>query len=222
MYWWGLSTLVVLGISVFIADWVYDAGRRFAGFDHSATEQEISTLHQKMSDLEKEVVRLRGLADASESRLQIELTAQQQLARQVKLMEEENAQLKDDLSVFEALAQAGGQDGSLNINRLRVEPDGGSATQYRYRMLVSMNGGNKEREFKGNLQLALNLQQQGHGVMMLLPPAAESASPQYRINFKHFRRIDGTFPIPANTRIKSVEVRLLQDGVLKASKNVTF
>lgn len=221
-YWWVLSALVVLAVAVVVASWVYDAGGRFAGFDRNATEQELDTLHGKMAELEKEVMRLRGLADASESRLQIELTAQQQLARQVKSLEDENARLKDDLSVFESLAQAAGQEGGLSINRLRVEPESGSANQYRYRMLVAMQGNNKEREFKGNLQLALNLQQQGQSVMMLLPLASDPNSQQYHITFKNFRRIEGTFQIPAGTRVKSVEVRLLQDGALKASKNVTL
>ncbi len=221
-YWWALSAIVVLAVTTVVASWVYDAGRRFAGFDRNLTEQELGTLHGKVAELEKEMLRLRGLADASDSRLQIELTAQQQLARQVKLLEDENARLKDDLSVFESLAQAEGHEGTLSINRLRVEADNGSANQYRYNMLLAMQGNNKEREFKGNLQLALNLQQQGHSVMMLLPLPSDSNAQQYRIAFKHFRRIDGTFLIPAGARIKSVEVRLLQEGVLKASKNVAL
>lgn len=221
-HWWGVAAAVILIVSVVIAHWVFDAGRRFAGFDVSATGHEIDNLRSKATELEKEVARLRGLADAGESRLQIELAAQQQLARQVKQLEEENAQLKDDLSAFETLAQAGGQEANLSINRLRVEQDGGNAGQYRYHMLVSMNGNGKEREFKGHLQLALKLQQQGHDVMMTFPSAADAASQQYRISFKHFRRIDGSFPVPANVKVRSVEVRLLQDGTLKASKTVNF
>ena len=221
-YWWGFSALVVLGVSISGAGWVYDAGRRFAGFDRNASEQELVALQGKTVELENELARLRSFADAGESRLQIELAAQQQLTRQVKMLEEENARLKEDLSVFESLAQADGQSGSLSINRLRIEPEGNNVNQYRYRMLLAMQGSSKEREFKGSLQLALNLQQAGQGVTMLLPLAADANAPQYRITFKNFRRIDGTFMVPAGARIKSVEVRLLQEGVLKASKSVTL
>jgi hypothetical protein len=221
-HWWAISALAVLAVSILVADRVYDAGRRFAGFDRSVSEQELETLRGKAAGLEKELLRLRGLADASESKLQIELAAEQQLAHQVKSLEDENARLKEDLSVFESLASAEGQDGHLSINRLRIEADGGVANQYNYRMLLAMQGSNKAREFKGSLQLAVTLQQQGHNVMMFLPQTAEQNSQQYNVNFKNFHRLDGSFLIPAGARIKSVEVRLLQDGALKASKSITL
>ena len=47
-------------------------------------------------------------------------------------------------------------------------------------------------------------------------------SSQYNVNFRNFHRLDGSFMIPAGARIKSVEVRLLQDGALKASKSVAL
>mgnify|MGYP003472086102 len=58
--------------------------------------------------------------------------------------------------------------------------------------------------------------------MILLPQAVEQGSPQYNVNFKNFHRLEGSFMIPAGARIKSVEVRLLQDGALKTSKSVVL
>ena len=222
-YWRVLSMLVILAASLALANWVYDAGRRFAGFDRSQTEQELDTLHVKSAELERELVRLRCLADASDSKLQIELTTQQQLTRQVKLLEEDNARLKEDLSVFENIALGEGREGSLSINRFSVDAEGGAAASlYHYRMLVVMQGNKKEIEFRGTLQLMLTLQQDGKSVMMLLPLPAEQNALQYNVNFRHFRRLDGTFRVPAGARIRTVEVRLLQGGVLKASKSVTL
>ena len=219
-YWRAMGAVAILAISLALAGWVYDAGRRFSGFDRSETEQELNKLRAKAATLEQELARLRSLADASESKLQIELTAQQQLTRQTKVLEEENDRLKEDLSVFENLAQAEGPEGSLSINRLRVDAD--ATDQFRFRMLVAIQGGKKEREFNGSLQLAVTLQQDGKSVMMVLPSAGASAARDYDLKFKHFRRVEGTFKIPAGARVKSVEVRLLQDGVLKAAKTVAM
>lgn len=219
-YWRAMGAVVVLAISLALAGWVYDAGRRFSGFDRGETEQELNKLRAKSANLEQELARLRSLADASESKLQIELTAQQQLTRQAKVLEEENDRLKEDLSVFENLAQAEGPEGSLSINRLRVDAD--ATDQYRYRMLVAIQGGKKEREFNGSLQLAVTLQHDGKSVMMILPSAGAAAARDYDLKFKHFRRVEGTFKILAGSRVKSVEVRLLQDGVQKASKTVAM
>ena len=85
-------------------------------------------------------------------------------------------------------------------------------------MLVAIQGGKKEREFNGRLQLAVALQQDGKNVMMVLPAAEGAAARAYELRFKHFRRIEGTFKIPIGARLKSVEVRLLQDGVVKVTK----
>ncbi len=215
-YWRAIGAVAILALSLALAGWIYDAGRRFSGVDRGATEQELNTLRANSSALELELARLRSLADASESKLQIELTAQQQLTRQAKALEEENDRLKQDLSVFEALAQAEEKEGSLSINRLRVEADGTGL--YRYRMLVAIQGGKKEREFNGSLQLAITLLQDGKSVMMVLPSAGASVVRDYDLKFKYFRRVEGTFKVPTAARVRSVEVRLLQDGVLKASK----
>ena len=196
-------------------------GRRFAGFERSETEQELDALHARTAELEKELTHLRSQADASESKLQIEYTAQLQLTRQVKLLEEENTRLKEDMSVFENLALADGQEGSVSINQLRVEP-GDTSNLYRYRMLVAQQGNRKDNEFKGNLQLMLNTQQDGKNVMILLPSQTDANSPQYNVSFRRFRHIQGTFLIPSGARIKNLEVRLLQGGVVKASKSVAL
>lgn len=222
-YWRVLSVLLILAATLALGNWIYDAGRRFAGFERNQTEQELDALHVSKGALERELVRLRSLADASESKLQIELTTQQQLSRQVKLLEEENARLKEDLSVFENIALAEGREGSVSISRLTVAPEaGGVSNTYHYRMLVVMQGKKKEVEFRGSFQIMVNLQQDGRSVMMLLPLAGDPNTPQYNINFKHFRRLDGAFRVPPGARVKSVEVRLLQAGALKASKSVTL
>lgn len=222
-YWRALSVVVILAFSLALASWIYDAGRRFAGFERSETAQELDELRARNGELEKELSRLRSIADASESKLQIEHTAQQQLTRQVKLLEEENTKLKEDMSVFENLALAEGQEGSISINQLRLEPaGGGKANLYRYRMLVAMQGKKKESEFKGNLQLVLSTQQDGKNVMIFLPSQADSNSQQYNVSFKRFRHIEGTFLIPSGARINNLEVRLLQGSVVRASKSLTL
>src|SRR6266702_8305574 len=86
-YWRWLGMLVFLSCSLALAAWMYDAGRRFAGFDRSELEQEFARLRESMGRLESEAARLRSIANASESRLKIEQTAQAQLASQVKTLE---------------------------------------------------------------------------------------------------------------------------------------
>ncbi len=216
-----LATIAILSISIALAGWVYDAGRKIAGFDRRETEQEITALRSRVEELEQEAAKLRALANAGESNVQIERTAQQQLVRQVKVLEQENGRLKEDLAFFENLAAAEGREAGFTINRLRVEPNGNPG-HYRYRLLAAAQGGKKDREFRGSVQLVINLQQQGKSAMMILPELNDPARQRFNIIFKHFQRVEGSFQIPQDARITSVEARLIQDGAVRASQTVTL
>ena len=80
-YWRWLGMTVVASLSLALAAWVYDAGRRFAGFDTSELESELVRLREKVGKLDSETRNLRALADASESKLKIEQSAQTQQAK---------------------------------------------------------------------------------------------------------------------------------------------
>lgn len=222
-YWRVLGVVVLLSVSLAGAGWVYDAGRRIGRFDRGETEQEIRSLRERVVDLEQELGQLRSVADSSESSLQIERTAQQQLAGQIKTLQEENGRLKEDLAFFESLAAADARDaGGPTISRLQIQRDTVPG-QYRYRMLVALQGSKKtDREFRGSLQLVVSLQQQGKSAMMVLPAADDPNRQRFNINFKHFQRVDGTFQVPAGSQVKSVEVRLLQDGATRAAQTASL
>src|SRR5580765_5748012 len=89
-YWRWLGMLVFLSLALALAAWMYDAGRRFAGYDRSEMPNEFARLRVAMARLESEAARLRSIANASESRLKIEQTAQVLLDAQVKVLEDEN------------------------------------------------------------------------------------------------------------------------------------
>lgn len=220
-YWRAFGAVLALSLSLSIAGWVYDAGRQIAGFDQKETAQELAGLRERIAVLEQEAAGLRTVVNSGESSLQIERTAQQQLARQVKSLEEENSRLKEEMAFFENLAAAEGRDAGFSINRLRVEPDA-LPGRYRFRALAATQGGKKDREFKGSLQLVINLQQDGKSAMMILPAAEDPNRQRYNISFKHFQRVDGSFQVPAGARVASVEVRLVQDGTVRAAQTVTL
>jgi hypothetical protein len=219
-YWRALSVILLSAASLALAGWIYDAGRQFAGFDRGASEQEISSMRERIAKLEDELEATRKIANASESRLRIDSTSQERLAKQISVLEEENTRLKSDLATFESLA--GGQTGNsgLAISRLQILPAGDG--QYRYRLLLAQTGDKKDKEFNGMIQLVATVQRGKETAMIQIPAADDPAASQYRVSFRHFRRLEGTFRIASGERIQRVEVRLIQDGVVKASQSVTL
>ena len=151
-YWRWMGMVLLASVSLALALWIYDAGRRFAGFDRSEIEEEVKTLRASALRLEAETTQLRSVADASESRLKIEQSAQAQLATQVKTLEEENRRIKEDLAFFENLGPA---TNKLSINRFTVQKDV-LPGEYRYRLLVLLGGAGRDRQFQGGLQLLVN------------------------------------------------------------------
>jgi len=212
-YWRWTGMVLLASISLALAAWIYDAGMRFAGFDRSEIEQEVKTLRESAIRLEAETAKLQAVSNASESRLKIEQSVQSQLAAQVKVLDEENQRLKEDLAFFENLGPA---TNKLSINRFSVRKDV-LPGEYRYRLLVLLGGGGRDRQFQGSLQLVINMQAQGRNGMIVLPEPSQPNNPSFRLNFKYFQRVEGTFRVPDQARIRSVQVRVFEQGSSQAS-----
>jgi hypothetical protein len=217
-YWRMLGLVAVLSCSLALAAWIYDAGRRFAGFDRSEAEQELSQLRESVGRLTQESAGLRASVNASESKLQIERAAQAQLGRQVKVLEDENARLKEDLAFFENLIPSEHRDNTLLINRFRVEP-GALPGEFRYRLLL-LQGGRRDKPFEGNLQLLVTLRQDGKDAIITLPE--EGAAQAYKISFKYFQRVEGTFRVAPGARVSMVQVRIFEAGSTQARATQSF
>jgi hypothetical protein len=72
------------------------------------------------------------------------------------------------------------------------------------------------------IQLVATVQQGKETVMMQFPAAGDPAASQYQVNFRYFRRLEGTFKVGAEDRVLRVEARLMQDGAVKASQSVVL
>ena len=215
--------IAILSISFAFAAWIYDAGMRIAGFHSNESVREIQSLRNHLMELDGELTKLRSLAGSGESSLQIERTAQQQLSRQARALELENAALKEDLAFFEGLMPASdsGDEPGVRIDHLRIDP-GGVVGEYRYRMLVVNNGGRQGKELKGGLQLLLKVEQGGKDAIITLPSSTETNPQRFRFEIKHFHRLEGVFSLSPGVVLKEVEARLLQDGVVRAKQTVNL
>jgi hypothetical protein len=200
--------LIVLCMSVALALWMYDAGRRYAGFDATQMEQEIASLRQRVADLDAEAQQLR----TAESRMQIEKAAHIELAKQLKVVEVENARLREELGFFDKLATRGANDEKIAISRFQIDRDA-LPGEYRYRVLMTQQGGPKEREFHGRLQFVVNMQLAGREVMLVIPEETGESAAAYRLDFKRFHRAEGTFKVDPAATVRSVQVRVIETGV---------
>jgi uncharacterized protein DUF6776 len=211
-YWRWVGIAVLLGISAASAAWIYDAGRRFAGFDNSEVQEELSRVSRELDSARAELERLRAVVNAADSRLSIERTAQQKLAQQIRTLEQDNAKVRAELATFESMLSSDARTANaLSIYSFKVEQDV-LPGEYRYRLLLVTPSARRDRDFHGRLELVVSLQDGGQNVMMSFPEQADAGAAAFRLAFKYFRRVEGTFRVNPKAKVESVQVRVYETG----------
>jgi len=211
-HWRWLWLVVLVTISAVAAKWVYDAGRRFAGFDQSEVQSELAIAKRDLAAAQAELERLRAIANAAENRLSIERTAQQKLAQQIRTLEQDNAKVREDLATFESMISSDARSGNtLAIYRFKVEPDV-LPGEYRYHLLLVTPRARREREFTGRLELVVTLTDRGQNAMMSFPEPGDAGASEFRLAFKYFRRIEGIFRVNPKAKVENVQVRVYESG----------
>ena len=173
-YWRALAMVAVVSVSLLLAAWVYDTGLRMAGFRSDETGKEIQSLRNHVMELDSELTKLRALAGAGESRLQIEQAALRQLSMQVRTLEAENASLKEDLALFEGLMSGPASigDGAVRIDHLRIGEvvEGGGSTAIACSW--SITAADKAKSSRERLPWLSKVGQQGKMLLSTSPPSA--------------------------------------------------
>jgi hypothetical protein len=131
----------------------------------------------------------------------------------VKNLNDENARLKEDLLFFENLPLTGTREAELSVHRLKLEPDS-LPDEYHLRMLLVQSVQQRGKEFKGNLQLVVNGEQDGRKVVLQFPqeniPQDVSA---YQLSFKYYQRVDKVIKLPHEMKLEGVQVRVFERGM---------
>jgi len=210
-YWRWVGLAVLLAVSAASAAWIYDAGRRFAGFDQSEVQGELAVATRELAAAQAELERLRAIANAAESRLSIERTAQQKLAQQIRTLEQENAKVREELATFESMLSSEARSANaLSIYRFKVEPDV-LPGEYRYHLLL-VTPRTRRAEFNGRLELIVTLTEGGQNAMMSFPEPAAAGASEFRLAFKYFRRVEGIFRVNPKAKVENVQVRVYETG----------
>jgi hypothetical protein len=219
---WSMRLLLLalaIGLGAVAAMWAHDWQRGLIGVSPGAAKAQLIQYREKLERLSAERDEYSTTVNAAESQLNIERSAQRQLAAQVKALENENSKLKEDLAFFESLLP--NATGPLGVSIRRMKVDAVAPSQLRYRLLI-MQGGKGDRDFVGNLQLAVTVQQGGKNAMITFPGATSSESDKFRLSFRHYQRVEGVLTLPDGALIKMVQARVLEKGQTRAQQSANL
>lgn len=209
-YWRWLGLIALALVILFLARATYDFGKQFAGFDQSEADREVQRLSATNAKLQEEITSIRGQLAQGERQLQMERATYADLVKQMKVLTGENASLKEDLAFFQTLMPSGGREGGVAINRFLVQNDA-LPGEYHYRLLLTQTG-QRTKDFQGNLQFIVNLLQDNKNVVMTLPAEGDKEGKGFKLNFRFYQRIEGAFRVARGAVVKSVQVRVFENG----------
>jgi hypothetical protein len=210
-WYWRWVGIVTVGALAVGAGWAtYDSGTLFAGYRQSEADGALAKLNDTIARQEREITALRARAALAERQLAIDGATYGDLASQMKSLAEQNAALKEDLAFFQTLMPTRGGDATVMIDRFRVRQDL-LPGEYRYRLLLVQTG-KREKDFRGRLQFVVNLSQNEKAHVLTLPPEGEADAKEYEIRFRFFQRIEGTFKVAPDASVKSMQVRVFENG----------
>ena len=209
-----LAAALVLGLSAAVALWAFEFGKSLAGLDAGA-RQELKYLRTESRDLHAQISRMKEGATAAESLRATERAAMDTLAERLRQLEADNRSLRDDLAFFEKLIPASsGKGAAMDIRGLQAELMGGGV-QLRWQVLVIQPMRNAP-EFKGQLELLLAGLRDGK------PWTSDPPAVARPLQLQQYRRVEGVVQVPERAVVKTVTVRLLQQGSVRALQTVNL
>ncbi|HEY4319290.1 MAG TPA: DUF6776 family protein [Herbaspirillum sp.] len=214
-----VGALVVGGIAYF----VFNQEQSFipGSLGGVAQDERIAELTEQVKKLTEERDGYSSTVNASESQRNIQRATENQMASQVKVLETENAKLKEDLAFFESLLPTNIGVQGITIQRFKAEL--GDSNRLRYRLLV-MQGQNPNgvHLFVGNLQLSVTVLQQGQTKIINFPVAGGADAASFALSFKYYQRLEGELTLPDGATVKTVQARVLEKGQLRAQQAVNL
>jgi hypothetical protein len=223
--WWVRLAFIFVGLAFAAAAgvWLYEQGSTFAGFNKDTVQKELTRLKAENAALLEDRERLTKSSITSESGLIIEKATAKQIASQSKVLEAENAKLKEDLRFFESLLPATGGADAISVRNLRGQLDLAN-NQLIVRLLV-MQGGKQVNNFVGNVQVTAAGIVDGKPATWAYPAAGAAQSAESKLNFSRYQRVELAIPLSATAAktaaLKNLQVRVLQGGSVKAQATGT-
>jgi hypothetical protein len=205
--WAGVA--IMTGFYAAIALWTFELGKQFADVDNGATE-ELVRLRADNAQMRDERDKAQSVLNTSASLITTATSARDGLATQIRVLENENRALRDDLGFFQKLIPATSGEG-VAIRALQAEVLAG--TQLRWQVMVIQPQKNAA-EFRGKLLMSISGTLDGKPWMMELPGGAQP------LQFRQYRRVEGLADLPPQAVVKNVSAKVLEGAVTRAVQSI--
>lgn len=168
----------------------------------------VAQLRDRISQLSEENRNLRTQSIHVESQKQVTQVTQNDLAKDMAALQEENGKLKEDVEFYKSILEGGSSVGVVKLHSFKISKSIRPG-EYDFRLLL-IQSGKHDKSVQGSLQLLLTGIQDGKEIS--IPVNSDAGGRGFKINFKYYQPVEGSFSIPAQASISSVQAKLFTLG----------
>lgn len=169
--------------------------------------EDASQLRDLVKQLRVENQQLHTRSIHVESQKQVTQVAQKDLAKDMAVLQEENVKLKEDVAFYKNILEDSSSVGVVKMHSFKISKSV-RAGEYDFRLLL-IQSGRHDKSVQGSLQMSLNGTQEGKQVSF---PVGTAAAKGFKINFKYYQPVEGSFTLPNNVLITGLQARFFQMG----------
>lgn len=194
---------VMMGLSGAVALWAFEFGKTVAGIDQG-THEEVVALRAEVAVLSQTLVQAQALASAAESLAATERAAQEALLAQMRQLENDNTNLRNDLAFFERLIPAAASE-SVAVRGLQGERLGESQLKWQALLIQAQRN---VQQFDGVLEIGLTGTLDGK-------PWGQNVAARQPVVFKQYLRLEGLLDLPPQAVVKTITAKVMQGDRVK-------
>lgn len=208
---WKTRVLILLGLlAISVGGWsLFDYGRYKAGYDSAEADLEQLRLVAMVDELAGEIDYLREQKAQLERAAQIERKAYNELDTNLKVLQGEILELKEELAFYRGIVSPKDASRGLRLQRFSLEPNG--LRSYRYTVVLTQVLKN-DRLVRGRVKLFVEGVQDNQPKTLDLSTLSENSVKELSYRFKYFQNLEGDLVLPNGFRPIRATAQILPSG----------
>ena len=193
---WRVRIFIILAVTIIaLAGWVlFEYGRFSSGFDSVDAYKERTGLLNAQRELENQIEALREQKALLERAAQIEKKAYAELDINLKVLQAETLELKEELAFYRGIISPDNASAGLRLQRFKIESTG-QPRSYRSKVVLTQVLKN-ERMAKGTVRLSMEGLLNGQLMTLSLKDLTEKHIKEIKYKFKYFQNLEEDLILP--------------------------
>ena len=208
---WKTRVFILLGLlAIAVGGWgLFDYGRYKAGYDSAEVDLEQLRLVALVDELHSEIDHLREQKAQLERAAQIERKAYNELDNNLKVLQGEILELKEELAFYRGIVSPRDASRGLRLQRFSLEPNG--LRSYRYTVVITQVLKN-DKLARGRVKLYVEGLQNNEPKTLELSALSENSVKELNYRFKYFQSLEGDLELPSGFRPTRATAQILPGG----------